>query len=454
MKYSSYLPSIIRWNHVYPSHWDCEKAKRFFANPKCLNKNNVETNILSLTLGGVIRNNRTRPIGLSPSDYATYQIFEPNELVFKLIDLENVSTSRVGLVPERGIMSSAYIRLSPRLDLNMRYFYYQYFDWYKRLIFNGLGEGVRQTLSGKDLINLEILLPPREEQDQIVRYLDWQVSKTNKLISALKKQIALLKQQKQAVINEAVTKGLDPNVPMKDSGVEWIGEVPTSWRISRIGNHFAIRKRIAGSEGYNVLSVTQQGLKIKDISTNEGQMAANYSGYQFVYPGEFAMNHMDLLTGYIDISKYNGVTSPDYRVFGLEDTDNCFAEYYLYLFQLCYKRRIFYGFGRGAANQGRWRLPAVNFRNFVIPLPKLDEQAQIVAYLNEQCAKIDALIENINNEIVILVEYRTRLISDVVTGQIDVRDIEVPEFEYIADEADDASDDENTDDEETVEEEE
>lgn len=185
MRYEKYAPSIIPWYNNYPSHWACEKAKRFFSNPKQLNKDNTVNNVLSLTLKGVIRNNGLKPIGLSPTDYSTYQIFDKNELVFKLIDLNNISTSRVGIVPEKGIMSSSYIRFVPRTDLNIKYFYYQYYDWYMRNIFNGLGEGVRQTLSGKDLINIEILVPPRSEQDQIVCFLDWQVSRINNFIKLI-----------------------------------------------------------------------------------------------------------------------------------------------------------------------------------------------------------------------------------------------------------------------------
>lgn len=185
-KYNVYDPSTIRWNFDKPHHWDCQKAKRVFATLKELNKENTENNVLSLTLNGVIRNNASKPIGLSPKDYCTYQIFEKNNLVFKLIDLENISTSRVGLVPERGIMSSAYIRFQLKSTQNIRYFYYQYLDWYKRNIFNGLGAGVRQTMSSSDLMNLEILIPPCEEQDQIVRYLDWQTSKINQMIARKK----------------------------------------------------------------------------------------------------------------------------------------------------------------------------------------------------------------------------------------------------------------------------
>ena len=152
----------------------------------------------------------------------------------------------------------------------------------------------------------------------------------------------------------------------KDSGVQWLREIPGHWGVFQFRKFFKIKKEIAGREGIDVLAITQQGIKIKDITRNEGQIAANYSGYQIVNPSEFAMNHMDLLTGYIDISKFYGVTSPDYRVFA-NVSEEANSKYYLYIFQLCYKLRIFYGLGQGVSNKGRWRLPAkqLNTFNFV-----------------------------------------------------------------------------------------
>lgn len=126
-KYNQYLNSKISWMGKFPLHWKFQPAKRIFESRKIINKENKEKNILSLTLRGVIRNNADKPIGLSPSDYSTYQIFNANELVFKLIDLENISTSRVGIVNERGIMSSAYIRFCLKNNQNLRYFYF--FIW-------------------------------------------------------------------------------------------------------------------------------------------------------------------------------------------------------------------------------------------------------------------------------------------------------------------------------------
>lgn len=454
LEYAEYAPTGIVWDKSMPAHWKSDKAKRFFLNPKVINKGNVEKNVMSLTLRGVIRNDIDNPIGLAPADYSTYQIFETNELVFKLIDLENISTSRVGIVPERGIMSSAYIRLKPMGDLNIRYFYYQYFDWYKRNIFNGLGAGVRQTLSASDLLDLNIVCPPRTEQDKIVEFLDWKVAQFTKFVREKKAEIKLLQEYKTTLINSYITGGLDQNIDVIDSGVDWIGKIPSSWSVDTIKQHFAIKKRIAGEEGYDVLSITQQGLKVKDITKNEGQMANSYANYQFVYPGEFAMNHMDLITGFVDLSDKFGVTSPDYRVFALVDDKNCYDRYYLRVFQTCYKRRIFYKFGKGAAHQGRWRLPKDRFLQFQIPVPPYEDQVIIAKKCDDIEQIIDEAIAGIKTEIGLIEELRMRTISDVVTGKVDVRNVEIPEYERgLSEIEDDTSDEEASENEETVDEE-
>lgn len=203
----------------------------------------------------------------------------------------------------------------------------------------------------------------------------------------------------------------------KDSGVQWLGEIPGHWKQFQFRKFFKIKKVIAGKEGFDVLAITQQGIKIKDITRNEGQLAANYSGYQIVNPTDFAMNHMDLLTGYIDISKYYGVTSPDYRVF-TNISEEADSKYYLYIFQLCYKRKIFFGLGQGVANKGRWRLPAVQLNKFYLPLPPLSEQHSIVSYLDDKCGKIDKMLEGKQKQIELLAEMKQRIIADAVTRGI------------------------------------
>lgn len=147
----------------------------------------------------------------------------------------------------------------------------------------------------------------------------------------------------------------------------------------------------------------------------------DYSKYQLVHKGDFAMNHMDLLTGFVDISRYDGVTSPDYRVFTLEHQQST-AEYYLNILQMGYLDKLFYPLGQGAANIGRWRLPTEAFNEFVAPCPPKKEQEDITNFISTTFQKIDNLLEKATKAVSLMKERKTALISAAVTGKIDVRD--------------------------------
>ena len=200
----------------------------------------------------------------------------------------------------------------------------------------------------------------------------------------------------------------------KNSGVEWLGDVPEHWQVKPNKYVFKIQKRIAGTLGFNVLSITQKGLKIKDIESNAGQMAQDYSKYQIVNIGDFAMNHMDLLTGWIDIAKVKGVTSPDYRVFEVRNK-KVNKEYFLHLFQLGYRNKILFAFGQGAAQMGRWRLQSETFNTLKMPFPSIEEQEKIVAFLDTETTRIDNLIAKQEKLIELLEEQRKSIISHAVT---------------------------------------
>ena len=251
------------------------------------------------------------------------------------------------------------------------------------------------------------------EQQQIVHFLDRKCTAIDTAIEKTKKSIEKLEEYKKAVITKAVTKGIDPNAKMKDSGVEWIGEIPEGWKVTKTKYLFRILKRIAGREGFDVISITQKGLKIKDITSNEGQVAENYSNYQFVFPGDFAMNHMDLLTGWVDLSTLTGVTSPDYRVFH-KINESVNDDYYKSVFQSLYFNKVYYGLAQGVAEVGRKRLQAPAFKELKLPCPPSDEPAKIAAYIKGKCMTIDALIEKWE-------EYKKSLIYYAVTGKIDCR---------------------------------
>ena len=284
---------------------------------------------------------------------------------------------------------------------------------------------INQT-TGIQNINLSLMLakekayyPDLVLQEKIIEFLDAKCAEIDALTADIQTQIDSLEQYKRSIISEAVTKGLNPDVEMKDSGNQYWGSIPTNWHLSDIKYLFEIVKRNAGKEGYDILSVTQKGIKIKDISNNEGQVAESYANYQFVYPGDFVMNHMDLLTGWVDCSNLFGVTSPDYRVFRLRDKNNSLS-YYKYIMQTCYMNRIFYSLGQGVSNLGRWRLQTSSFNNFMVPVPPVEVQESIATYLDKKCTEINICIDDKQRQLEVLEEYKKSLIYEYVTGKKEV----------------------------------
>lgn len=204
----------------------------------------------------------------------------------------------------------------------------------------------------------------------------------------------------------------------RPTDVAWLPSIPAHWSTARGRHIFRIQKRIAGKLGLQVLSVTQTGIKPKDTTTGEGQLSQDYSKYQFVFAGDFVMNHMDLLTGWVDRSGFDGVTSPDYRVFELIDGESD-PDFYRLACQVGYIEKLFYAYGQGVSHLGRWRFPADNFKNFVFPKPPLPEQRAAAKAVDRETARIDAMIEKKTRFIWLLKEKRQALITQAVTKGLD-----------------------------------
>ena len=337
---------------------------------------------------------------------------------FIIIAMYGASVGNASISLLDGCVNQACCVLSSP-SCNLHYAFYVIKSAQSYLVRKAVGGG-QPNISQETIKQLWLPLPPLSTQDIIVRNLDATCSKIDDLLSSVHASIEEYKKLKQAVITQAITKGVRGEREMKDSGVEWIGKVPSKWNCIKIKYLFEIRKRIAGKEGYTVLSITQTGIKPKNISSNEGQLADSYSNYQLLHFGEFAMNHMDLLTGWVDISNYNGVTSPDYRVFSLKDTITNHPRYFLYLMQMCYFNRIFYSMAQGVSNLGRWRLQSDKFLNCIFPVPSIEEQKEISDYLDTTCSEIDKLIANKEQLVKELESYKKSLIYEVVTGKREV----------------------------------
>jgi len=326
----------------------------------------------------------------------------------------------------RVALSATLALIKPKRDLvnNMFLLYLLDSDYIKQQTKLYATGSTRKSLGMETIRKFEVLLPPIHVQNIIAAYLFKKISLIENIIKVKERYISLLEQQRQSIITEAVTKGLNPNVKMKDSCVEWIGEIPEHWDMNKIKFKFDIRKVIQPTDNPTVLSLTQRGLKIKNLKDFSGQHAESYDKYQKVELRDYVMNGMDLLTGYVDCSPFEGVTSPDYRVFRIKDDTEC-HDYYLRYFQICYFAKIFYGHGQGVSNFGRWRLQTDVFKEFPLPVPPQEEQFEISEYLKNKEAEIDKSLDLLKVSIEKLKEYRQSLIYEAVTGKIDVREMEL-----------------------------
>ena len=269
-KYKEYQSSELPWIDGIPSHW------RWMRNGVLLttHKEKVGTDfekytLLSLTTSGVKKKNIEDASGKVPDSYEGYQKVFIGDMVFCLFDLD-CSAVFSGLSDFDGMITSAYDVAKPNKNIiDDGFLKYWFMSIFSGRYYKIYSKSVRYTINYDAFKTLKTPVPPKEEQDQIVRYLDWKTSEMNRFIHEKKEQIKKLEELKYTKIDQMITKGLQPDVELKESNVEWLGEVPTHWDIDHIKQHFAIKKRIAGAEGYDVLSITQQGLKIKDIESNE-----------------------------------------------------------------------------------------------------------------------------------------------------------------------------------------
>ena len=408
--------SGIAWIGAIPQDWQLSKIGNLYTqrNEKVSDK---DYQPLSVTMQGILPQLAT---AAKTDDGDNRKLVRVGDFA---INSRSDRRGSCGISPLDGSVSLINIILTPRTAMHPGYYNWLFHTTLFADEFYKWGHGIVAdlwTTRWQEMKSITVPVPEYAEQERIAAFLDAECAEIDTVLEKTRASIEEYKKLKQAVITQAVTKGIRGDRPMKDSGIEWIEEIPCNWVMKRIKYLFHIKKDIAGKEGYTVLSITQRGIQPKDLSKNEGQIAANYSQYQLLAPGDFAMNHMDLLTGWVDISKYSGVTSPDYRVFVLDDTEKNDSSYYLYLMQMCYFNRIFYGLGQGVSGMGRWRLQADKFMNFPVVVPPVDEQKEIVSYLNEKCKQLDTLIRNKQQYLTEIETYKKSLIYEYVTGKKEV----------------------------------
>ena len=417
-RYDTYKDSGVQWLGEIPGHWECVKLKMFCQDNKEKNKGNIESCVLSLSYGNIIVKKNVN-FGLVPENYDSYQIVNPANIILRLTDLQNDHKSlRTGLVKNRGIITSAYVGLIVK-NMNSEYTQLILHSYDVMKVFYGMGGGLRQSMSYTDIANVYIPVPPLSEQRSIVSFLDAKCGKIDEWVTKKQKEVEHLQELKQRVIADAVTRGLNPHVKMKTTNIPWLKEIPEHWERTTLRKFLRLFS-VKNHGDKQLLSVTrEQGVIVRDIESKEGNhnfIPDDLSGYKYVQIGDFVINKMKSWQGSYGVSNYEGIVSPAYYTCKLEGIDRTF-------FSLAIRSKIYVSFF-GRYSKGirvdQWDLSPFALTSIPFAVPPLSEQEQIVSYLDAKCAKIDKLIANITKEIECIKEYKQRLISDVVTGQIKV----------------------------------
>lgn len=409
--YSAYKDSGEQWLGQIPEHWEIRKLKYVLQlRKKIVGADAKKYDLLSLTLKGVIKRDIENPTGKFPTTFDSYQEVNENDFIF--CNFDNEETPRaVGLSPYRGMITGAYDvlrRIDEHCNDRFLFYYFLWIDDAKR--FKPLYKGLRKTIPLDSFLSYKLALPPKEEQEAMVAYLDEQTGKLDQAIAREQKMIDLLEERKQIIIQHAVTKGLNPNAPMKDSGIEWIGEIPAHWKLMQYRHLFynldnlrqpiTADQRSRNNPKYDYYGASGVIDKIDYYNVDDkvlliGEDGANLlmRNLPLIYKAEgkfWVNNHAHILKPIRD--------DYDFMAYVMES-----ADYTIYI--------------TGSAQP---KLSQSNLNMVKLPIPPNEEQKDIVAYINNAIIPIDRAIESREKLISLLRERKQIIINEVVTGKIKV----------------------------------
>lgn len=412
--------SGISWVGEIPKEWTIMPLYCFYSERKNKNIFGTENNLLSLSYGKVIRKDINTSEGLLPSNYNGYNIVEAGDIIIRPTDLQNDKRSlRTGLSKERGIITSAYIALKPKNGINSRFYHYLLHTYDILKVFYNMGNGVRQGLNYDEFAKLMVYSPSDTEQQRIAEFLDRECGKIDGLKADIQVQIDTLEQYKRSVITEAVTHGLNPSAPMKDSGIPWVGEIPAKWAVLPIYCVYGERKRknVFGTE-QNLLSLSYGKVIRKDINTNGGLLPSTYNGYNIIEKNDIIIRPTDLQNDRTSLRtglvKEHGIITSAY--IALKPKNKVSSKFYHYLLHSYDVKKVFYNMGNGV----RQGLNYGEFAKLMVYYPPLDEQQEIADYLDNKCAEIEQIIADKKSQIETLDGYKKSLIYEYVTGKKEV----------------------------------
>ena len=427
-RYAEYREVNLPWLKVVPAHWEMQRNKNIFTEQKeIVGERSADYTLLSLTLNGIIPRDMDGG-GKFPESFDKYKIVKSGDMAFCLFDIDETPRT-VGLSGYNGMLTGAYtiMRVS---NINARFIYYYYLALDNGKMLRPLYTGLRKTININTFQSTKVPVPPREEQDQIVRFLDWKVSSINKLINIKKKEIKAIDALKRSMVSHAITRGLTADAPMKYSGVKWLGDIPQRWYTVPL---YAIAqvKSINNCIELPLMSVYLDAGVVPFVEREEKRTNAtskDLTNYQRVDPGDFVLNNQQAWRGSVGVSFHSGIVSPAYIVLSLNNTLDSHYANYLFRSRCMVDQYLVISRGVGSI-QGNLYWSAL--KRVVAPIPSKKEQMEIVEYLDGLNNKFDATIKKLTEEVAVLEEYKNKIIADTVTGKIDVRGIEIPEYEFV-----------------------
>ena len=421
-QYPSYKNSGVEWLGEVPEHWQIVRTKDIFNHRK--EEALEDDEIVTAFRDGQVtlrKNRRTDGFTNSIKEHG-YQHINSGDLVIHEMD---AFAGAIGVSDSSGKSTPVYTVCYAKNENINHHFYSHFFRTMAKTGFiNSLAKGIRvrsTEFRWNESRNVYLAEPPKADQEKIVSFLDTETARIDTLIAKQEKLIELLEEQRKSIISHAVTKGLNPNAPMKDSGVEWLGEVPEHWEIYPIGYSFDLLKNNNVGDDWEhtqLLSLTLQGVIKKDINEAKGKTHSDYSTYQKVNVGDFIFCLFDIeeTPRTVGVVETSGMITSAYTALKPKPFIN--PKYFYYFFECRDDLKAF-----GSEYSGlRKTIRPTKFIKLKICYPKLNEQCEIVGFLDTKCKKIDLLISKQQQLIKKLKEYRISIISHAVTGKIDVRE--------------------------------
>ena len=422
--YPTYKDSGVPWLGEIPEHWGISQYRAYFQERNSPNKNLQESNLLSISYGKIIQKDINKKEGLLPASFESYNIIEDGDIVLRLTDLQNDHKSlRTALCTQKGIITSAYVTLQPiNQTVNSAYFQYQLHIYDVRKAIYGAGGGVRQALNYDAIVRLKSCVPSVKEQNAIVAYLDKKCAEIEELIRRRQSIIERLRELKQSIIAEAVTKGLNPDVPLKESSSEWLGQVPKHWELDLLKKFCSPVKYKNSSLDSDTALQFRYGeiIEKSNIDKTDAEYMKTIAEYTVIHPNNIIINGLnmnyDFVSQRVAISTLEGVITSAYLA--LDINQSILPKYLTYQLKSFDTQKLFHGLGKGI----RLTLTYKILSRILITVPPYEEQKEIVNYLDKKCAKIDELISRHEQTIEKLKKLKTATIAHVVTGKMDVRD--------------------------------